>query len=160
MATRGDDQSSTSGDREPSPADDKQWQDIISRLGDLHVTVHDPTSHVVRPARDIPSDSPPLSGRDWDGTTQMDAATAAMDAEEHFIPPEPPPVLGGDPLLTLAWAAVLGVPTLWLVMLIIWTDSPRWVGFSSAAVFLAGLGVLFWRMPRHRDPADDDGAVV
>jgi hypothetical protein len=126
---------------------------------------------VVRPARRPGPDEdeavpPELAGaRDWDATAQMDEAERRVDAEEHFVPEDPGPVLGGDPLLTMAWLAVGGIPLFWLVMVIAWRDAPRTVLLASGVVFLLGLALLLWRMPHRRgdggpDDADDDGAVV
>lgn len=128
---------------------------------------------VVRPARPddatgpagpgSPADAgPPLSGRDWDATEQMDDAERRVDEAEHFSPPEPGPVLGGDPLLTMAWFAVAGMPVVWLVVLIAWRGAPAAVMQASVAVFVLGLVVLLWRMPRRREDSSDDsdGAVV
>jgi len=107
----------------------------------------------------LPDPATARSGRDWDGTEQIEAAEHEVDEHEHFVPPEPPPVLGGDPLLTLAWFAVAGIPVFWVVVLA-WT-APQMLIYASVVLFLGGLGVLFWRMPHRRDPDDDDtGAVV
>jgi hypothetical protein len=123
---------------------------------------------VVRPARPdnpgSPAGEPPAgTGRDWDATAQMDEAEREVDAAEHFRPPDPGPVLGGDPLLTMAWLAVAGMPLLWLVTVVAWRDAPPVVLRASGLVFVLGLAVLLWRMPHRRedraDP-DDDGAVV
>ncbi|KQY47808.1 hypothetical protein [Cellulomonas sp. Root137] len=115
---------------------------------------------VVRPAQE-PTREPELSGRDWDGTSQIDDAESAVDAEEHFVPPDPGPVLGGDPLLTMAWFAAAGVPVFLLVVLVAWRDAPPALVQAAAALFVVGVGVLLWRMPHRRDPGDDDtGAVV
>ena len=114
----------------PEPTDDEVWAAIVAELGELDGydgtepspepesvpptgASAEPTSglsfpvapwvadrRVVRPAADT---TPELSGRDWDGTSQIDDAEASIDAEEHFVPPDPGPVLGGDPLLTMAW---------------------------------------------------------
>lgn len=130
---------------------------------------------VVRPAQDPrddagqgdgtgSSDELPreLSGRDWDATSQMDEAERRVDETEHFHPAEPGPVLGGDPLLTMAWFAVAGMPVLWLVVLIAWRSAPPAIMQASVAVFLLGLALLLWRMPHRRDGEhdDSDGAVV
>lgn len=125
---------------------------------------------VVRPARpgageDAPAPPPvprELSGRDWDATDQMDDAERRVDAAEHFEPPDPGPVLGGDPLLTMAWFAVGGMPLLWLVVLVGWRDAPPALVQASVAVFLLGMVLLLWRMPHRRDDDhdDSDGAVV
>lgn len=129
-------------------------------------------SRVVRPARRAGdaegaaargAAGPGASGRDWDATDRIDAAEREVDEEERFRPPDPGPVLGGDPLLTMAWFAVGGMPLLWLVAVIGWRDAPGVLLQASGLVFLLGLGVLLWRMPRRREdvPDDpDDGAVV
>ncbi len=82
------------------------------------------------------------------------------EAESHFVPPDPGPVLGGDPLLTLAWAAVVGVPMLLLVAVIAWRDIPAIVLQVAGVAFVAGLGLLLWRMPRDREDDAGPGAVV
>ncbi len=124
---------------------------------------------VVRPAHGTTPDDPPElddagprpSGRDWDGTGQTDAAEARVDAEEHFVAPDPGPVLGGDPLLTMAWFATIGMPLFLLVVLVGWRDAPSALVQAAGAVFVLGVGVLVWRMPHRRDDSDDDsGAVV
>ena len=126
---------------------------------------------VVRPAREPrpPAEpgppepaAPPLSGRDWDATEQIDEAERQVDETEHFRPPDPGPVLGGDPLLTMAWLAVALMPVVWLVVLIFWRDAPAVVMQASVVTFVLGLVVLLWRMPHRRDDDHDDtdGAVV
>jgi hypothetical protein len=126
---------------------------------------------VVRPAREpgTPAEAgspdpgpPPPSGRDWDATEQIDDAERRVDEAEHFRPPDPGPVLGGDPLLTMAWLAVALMPVVWLVVLIFWRDAPSVVMQASVVTFVLGLVVLLWRMPHRRDTEhdDSDGAVV
>jgi hypothetical protein len=133
---------------QPAPTEDERWAGIVSELGSLaDLRLPDPATG--------------RSGRDWDGTEQIDAAEQAVDETEHFVPPDAPPVLGGDPLLTMAWFAVAGMPVFWLVVLVVWTSASRVLIQASVVVFFAGLAVLFWRMPHRRDPDDDDtGAVV
>ncbi len=99
-----------------------------------------------RPARE-------LSGRDW--------SPGEDDESDHFVPPEPGPVLGGDPLLTMAWLGAAGVPIGLLVVLIVWRGAPTVLLQAAGVVFLLSCLLLVWRMPHHRD--DDDagpGAVV
>lgn len=132
------------------------------------VTPGAPDPRVIRPAVDRtdadpadPSGPPELVGRSWDGTTQMDAAEAADEAEEHFVAPDPGPVLGGDPLLTMAWFAAAGMPLLLLVVVVAWPTAPPALIQAAAVVFVLGVAALLWRMPHRRDDADDDtGAVV
>lgn len=122
---------------------------------------------VVRPARPGGAgdeQTPPraASGRDWDATEQIDEAERQVDETEHFRPRDPGPVLGGDPLLTMAWLAVGGMPLVWLVVLVAWRSAPAVVMQASVVVFVLGLLVLLWRMPHRRDEEhdDSDGAVV
>ncbi len=174
----------------PAPTDDEVWAAIVAELGDLDggdetqdpaepqtappaVPSADPSAglsfpvapwvaerRVVRPAQEPPRE-PELTGRDWDGTSQIDDAEAAVDADEHFVPPDPGPVFGGDPLLTMAWLAAAGMPLFLLVVLVAWRGAPTGLIQAAAVVFVLGVAVLVWRMPHRRDPEDDDtGAVV
>jgi len=174
----------------PAPVDDEQWARIVAELGrvdsggpgsrdedpdapraagapgglDFSVApgVESPRrdrSRVVRPAQH----EDPLgaaTGRDWDGTSQYDDAEDAVDAQETFVPPDPGPVLGGDPLLTMAWFGAAGMPLLLLVIIIAWRDAPAALVQAACIVFVLGVAVLVWRMPSRRDEHDDDGAVV
>jgi len=159
-----------------APVDDAAWAAIVAQLNDVDsadaptrtdeapdttgldfpVAPWVTTPHVVRAA-----DEPPAAGRDWDGTSQYDDAEATVDEAEAFQPPDPGPVLGGDPLLTMAWLAAAGMPIFLLVVLIAWSGAPAALVQAACVVFVLGVGVLVWRMPSHRDPGDDDtGAVV
>jgi hypothetical protein len=102
-----------------------------------------------------------LTGRDWAGTDDIDAAEAEVDERDHFVPPDPGPVLGGDPLLTMAWLGAAGIPIGLLVVLIAWRGAPTILLQSAGVVFLLSCLLLVWRMPHHRDDSDDGpGAVV
>ena len=85
---------------------------------------------------------------------------AVEAAEEHFEQPDPEPVLGGDPLLTMAWSAVAGVPALVIVAVLVWRDIPTVVLQVAGVAFLAAVGLLFWRMPHDREDDSGPGAVV
>ena len=100
------------------------------------------------------------SGRDWAGSDQIDAAEAEVDAQEHFVPPDPGPVLGGDPLLTMAWFGAAGIPIAILILLVVWPGAPTVLLQGAAVVFLLSAALLVWRLPRHRPESDDSGAVV
>lgn len=105
----------------------------------------------------------PAGPRDWPLTPEIEALE---EAESHFTPPEPPPLMSRDPLLTMAWSFVVGVPVLALVGMIVSAamssvSIPPLAGQIGLGLFVAGLGVLIWRMPHQRDPDDDGpGAVV
>ncbi|WP_051028449.1 hypothetical protein [Cellulosimicrobium cellulans] len=61
----------------------------------------------------------------------------------------------------MAWALVVGVPILLLVVLVVARPYPVLVAQVGGGAFLVGLAILLWRMPHRRD--DDDrgpGAVV
>lgn len=165
------------GDEPPGePEDlDSQWADIVARLGDLGdagpsaptapggaapaTGPAGPAGHEApaRPA-DGPTHAPrpePTDPRGWAPDPDVEAA------EDHFVPPDPGPVLGGDPLLTMAWVLVVAVPALLVVTIVAWPALPTWVLQAAGAAFVAAVGLLVWRMPHRRDPDDDDpGAVV
>jgi hypothetical protein len=178
MAARHDD---TGDAPDPPDRDDiaERWAEIIADLGPLGTDEPESpepgagpgtgpdtgggpaVTYPVAPwvqARPVPREP---SGRDWSGTEDIDAAEADLDDREHFVPPEPGPVLGGDPLLTMAWLGAAGVPIGLLVALIVWRDAPVVLMQAAGVVFLLSCGLLIWRMPHRRD--DDHsgpGAVV
>ena len=96
------------------------------------------------------------------GDRVRDAAAAPEPVdEEHYVPPEPPPLTRGDWTTTLAWAGVLGSPVFFLLSAIFWQSVPRVLILAAIGAFVAGFVVLVLRMPNRRDPEDyDDGAVV
>ena len=84
-----------------------------------------------------------------------------LAAYSLFVPPDPPLVLGRDPLLTMAWALVVGAPILLLVVLVVVRPYPVIVAQVGGGAFLAGLAILLWRMPHRREDDDEGpGAVV
>lgn len=139
---------------------DAEWRRIVARLGDVGTVSEDD-------AAAAEGDAPlPAARRVVRPATTGDPRAWAPDpaleeAEDHFVPPDPGPVLGGDPLLTMAWVAALGVPALVVLAVVVGARLPAVVLQVGAAVFLAGLGVLLWRMPRGDDDAPrGPGAVV
>ena len=163
-------------EREPPPdADDidVRFADITASLGDLTVPPDeggDDTSE--RSTREPGTADEPeanvadsgLGPRDYtlapSGTGLTDA-TGAADDEPGYVPPEPPPIAGTDPLLGLAWAGVLLPVAFVLVYLVLWRGMPDILLALSGVVFVASVALLIWRMPVNRDPEDhDDGAVV
>jgi len=105
----------------------------------------------------------PAGPRDWPLSPE---AEALEEEDSHFTPPEPPPLLSRDPLLTMAWSFVVGIPVLAVVGIVVSAavpalSIPPLVGQIGLGLFVAGLAVLIWRMPHQRDPDDDGpGAVV
>ena len=163
-----------------APVADDDWARIVAQLGDVDSAAETAArsgldfpvapgvdspfdrAHVVRPASGQEARDPLASagGRDWDGTSQYDDAEDEIDEQDAFVPPDPGPVLGGDPLLTMAWFAAAGMPLLLLAVLIFWRDAPPALVQAACIVFVVGVAVLVWRMPQRRERQDDDGAVV
>ena len=161
------------GPVDPPATDDEVWASLVARLSDVDTAPEPPArGRVLRAAPEEPpapsgppdvpgtADPAPLGARDWDGTTQYDAAEDAVDEIEHFVPQDPGPVLGGNPLLTLAWGAAIGSPLFLLVVVVAWQDAPALLVRAAAALFVIAVAVLVWRMPQRREPTDGDGAVV
>lgn len=173
------------GDREepeaaPGPASrpelpdadvEARWADLVEQLGELEapdVDREEPDAQTEGSgsARDASSAHvvlPAPGPRDWPVTPEVEALE---DAESHFTPPDPGPVLSRTPLLTLAWVVVVAVPVLTVVGVIVRAlvpslAVPGWVGPAGGLAFLGAVGVLVWQMPHRRDPDDPgNGAVV
>jgi len=110
-----------------------------------------------------PSASRQFGPRDWPASAEV---VALEDAETHFVPPEPGPVLTTtDPVRRLAVIGACALPVLAILVLlfraVIGAAAPI-IGIVLAIGFVASLALLLWRMPerRSRDDDGDDGAVV
>ncbi|MCC2313230.1 hypothetical protein [Cellulomonas xiejunii] len=150
------------------PGEDEVWASIVARLSDVDGGTDPAVRQILSDLQDEDDHRPgvshaagaPTVGRDWDGTTQYDAAESEVDDLEHFVPQDPGPLTSGDPLLTLAWGAAAGVPLFLLLVVTVWRDAPTLLVRAAAVLFVVAVGVLVWRMPQHREPTDGDGAVV
>jgi len=165
------------GPDEPAPRDAGEPQDAGTDGSD---GAADPVDDDGAPPPDDDPGEPSVPGRRGDiGPEDVDARwvqivsrlgaadprswapdPAVEAAEEHFEQPDPEPVLGGDPLLTMAWSAVAGVPALVIVAVLVWRDIPTVVLQVAGVAFLVAVGLLFWRMPHDRDDDSGPGAVV
>jgi hypothetical protein len=153
------------------PDVEARWADIVADLSDVSAaaesavadagTTPDSGSSGPRDLHDTFPVAPWVQApgpRDWPTTPEVEDLE---DAESHFTPPDPEVGIGRDPLLTMAWSLVAGVPILLLVGMVVLRPFPTIVAQIGGGLFLAGLGVLLWRMPHRRE--DDDagpGAVV
>ncbi|MFI2102132.1 hypothetical protein ACH436_02480 [Isoptericola sp. NPDC019693] len=161
----------------PDDAVEARWADIVAQLGPLdehadadradEPTAGGPGDAGSQPRHEGPAVPPGRvvspGPRDWPVTPEIEDLE---ETESHFTPPEPEPVLSRDPLLTLAWAAVVGVPVLVVLGVVLRAAVPAlripgWSGPVAGVLFLVALGILIWRMPHRRDPDDHStGAVV
>ncbi|WP_329882180.1 hypothetical protein [Streptomyces sp. BE20] len=83
--------------------------------------------------------------------------------EDHFVPPEPPPLPTADTTAKFAWLAVLGGPALLLFDAVVWREVSGWPAWLGVAAFLGGFATLVVRMKEHDEDEPEDphgGAVV
>jgi hypothetical protein len=151
------------------PDVEARWADIVADLSDVSAAAESAVADAdSREAPGAPRDlhdafpvAPWVQApgpRDWPATPEVEDLE---EAESHFTPPDPEVGIGRDPLLTMAWGLVAGVPILLLVGMVLLRPFPTVVAQIAGGLFVAGLGVLLWRMPHRRE--DDDagpGAVV
>jgi hypothetical protein len=148
------------------PEVEARWMEIITQLDqsdDDDVVRGDARSDrdvVVLDAEVGAGRDPDEAGQRGDPIEADPRGWVAPDLDEHFEPPDPGPVFGGDPLLTMAWVAVVGPLVLLLISVFAWRDIPAVALQIAAASFLIGVGILIWRMPATRDEDDGPGAVV
>ncbi|SDS44454.1 hypothetical protein SAMN04489860_1564 [Paraoerskovia marina] len=146
---------------------DARWAEIVAELDEGSSTVtetprpvpHEPPARGRGPAGTpvAPWVTPP-GPRDWPASDEVEALE---EEQSHFVPPTPPPITGRSPLLTLAWVLAVAGPAVFLLTAIFVRPFPTSVAQGCGVAFLAGIGLLLWRLPAHRDPEDDDpGAIV
>ena len=152
---------------------DARFADLVASLDD--VAEIDDAAATDASARVEPTDDEPGRGNgpgltypvapwvaagpsDWDATAQIDGAEELVDGLDTFVPPDPGPVMGNDPLVTMAWLAATGIPALCFVLFLFWRTAPPVIFQAGGIVCLAGVAVLLWRMPARRDPDDTDPA--
>ncbi|WP_328912935.1 MULTISPECIES: hypothetical protein [unclassified Streptomyces] len=91
-----------------------------------------------------------------------DYELADNDEDEHFVPPEPPPLPEADVTTKFAWVAVLGGPLLLIAFMMLQFELQWWTITLGIGGFLGGFTTLVARMRTGED--DDDlpggGAVV
>jgi hypothetical protein len=95
-----------------------------------------------------------------DRTDPVDHRDRDDDAEEGYVPPEPPPFPRGDLVSRLAWGAVIGGPVFLLIAALIWRSLPTVLLLVALLSFVAGFVTLVARMPPDHPDDSDDGAVV
>lgn len=151
-------------DRTP---DDAEWDRIVSSLRgpDTTGSTEWPDASTDEGGGDQREPAPPRASDEpviiWRGSgADIDAEIERAVPDEHFVPPEPPPLPRADAITWAAWLGVVGSPLLLLLLTALGVSSGL-LATVLVASFLAGLGVLVTRMRTQRDPFDpDDGAVV
>lgn len=104
-----------------------------------------------RPGGAPDSSTPPTGPRDWE----------AAEDEPDFVPPDPGPVLAGDPRLVIGWVLGAGLPLLLLSLAIFLPGRvPAIVWVLLVAGSIGSWLYLVWRLPRERHDDGDDGARV
>ncbi len=111
---------------ELSELSDLDRSDPGARPGDDPGAPEDPAARTTegspRSGRDVLRSVPvapwvrPTGPRDWPDDAR---GRGPRGGREPLRAPDPPLVLGRDPLLTMAWALVVGVPILLLVVLVV-----------------------------------------
>jgi hypothetical protein len=96
------------------------------------------------------------------GSGPRDAPIPHDPADDHFVPPVPPPLPRLDPVTKLAWVALFGGPLYLLISTAVGSTISGLAAFLAVAAFVGGFVVLVLRMDNGRPPdsGPDDGAVV
>lgn len=163
-------------DNELNESDEAAWQAIVEGLGPLTLPPADSNStdasleadeNAIENVERKPSswrgpDDAQRSLADLFNDDHLGFAQSADDElEDAFTPPDPGPIMDGDPLLTLAWFGAVGGPLILFILALFWRSAPTYLFVGAGFFTLAGLAVLVWRMPHSRDIDDfDDGARV
>ncbi|HVW81042.1 MAG TPA: hypothetical protein VHB69_08910 [Mycobacteriales bacterium] len=128
---------------------DAAWQQLLTSL-------QTPSDAVTWPDReDVPAGSPPAT---FDAARlSVGASPYEIDDDEHYVPPQPPPIPKLRPVTIGSLAAIIGG----LLILITGVDGGEfgWLGILG---ILGGGAALIWYM-KDGPPDDsgwDDGAVV
>ncbi|HEX7268280.1 MAG TPA: hypothetical protein VF256_12740 [Streptosporangiaceae bacterium] len=127
----------TREDPDEAQAPAQEWADPVPG-----VIPTPPQARIIRPAAPAPL---PSAGDD-----------------EHYVPPDPPPLPPLDVVTKGAWAALFGGPGYLLLAVLLGWVVPSWAAFCAVAAFVGGFATLVVRMA-DRPPGDsgpDDGAVV
>ena len=152
------------------PVDDETWSKIVATFhgGALDRPPVDQAAATAPPAAPPPG-WPVAEDLDDDGAdddrplraSSPPAPSRTPADEDRYVPPPPPPLPVADQTTRLAWAGVVGGPTLFILALLLDWELASWAQLAGVAGLVVGFVTLVARM---RDgPPDDDpdhGAVV
>lgn len=118
----------------------------------------DPAPDPAEPVSPDPADSPAPGP----GSGPRDTVAPEDPADEHYVPPVPPPLPRLNPATKLAWLALFGGPAYLLICTAVGWPVSGLVAFLCVAAFIGGFAALVIRMDNGgpRDSGPDDGAVV
>ncbi|WP_093183905.1 hypothetical protein [Sanguibacter gelidistatuariae] len=143
------------------------WQQIVAELSDLSTnpdTERTSPTPATTPTFDFPvapwvHEPAPVTSdpRAWRRSPE---AEALEDADDTFVPPDPGPMLSTDRMRNLGWFAVVVAPLAAIVAAIFPAIVPSEVYLALSAGFLAGVGVLVWRLPSGPDDGPGSGGAV
>ena len=103
--------------------------------------------------------TPEPVGDDFNLEQALTQASPDEPPRSEYTPPPLPPMRPPRGLAAFAWG-LFGYALLALILTIAGVRLPEWAGWAAIVAFVAAL-VLGWRLlPKHRDPGDNDGAVV
>ena len=96
------------------------------------------------------------------GAGPRDVSPAHDPADDHYLPPAPPPLPRLDPVTKGAWLALFGGPLYLLISTAVGATISGLAAFLAVAAFVGGFVILVLRMDNGRPPdsGSDDGAVV
>lgn len=126
------------------------WRSIVENYGERAQLFDDPPAEPDRPP--APAEQAPVAASDPDEVRER--------AEEHFVPPVPPPLPRGTPARRLAWCGLFLPPVLMLLAVVLRWTFPTWASMLLVAAFVGGFVFLVATMPRDGGDGWDDGAVV
>jgi hypothetical protein len=150
------------------------WPEREDLAGPVHVTPSPPPTippglpeALPREPPTNPSGLPPMPDKPWQrlggGFGPRDTQAPHNPADDHFVPPKPPPLPKLDPVTKGAWLALFGGPFYLLIATAVGWQISGLAAFLAVAAFVGGFVVLVLRMdsggPRDSG-SDDDGAVV
>ncbi|WP_127127526.1 hypothetical protein [Georgenia sp. SYP-B2076] len=133
-----------------------RWAELTSSLGELRMPASDDAAGVPQAAA---APTPPPGPRDYSSEPLDEDDDDPGAGIDGFVPPEPEPLTHADPALTLGWVATVGSVLVGIVLAVVWHPLPSGVLGGLGLILLAGVALLLWRMPDHRDD-HSDGAVV
>lgn len=143
------------------------WQQIVAELSDLSTnpdTELTAPTPVTSPAFDFPVapwvSEPAHETSDPRAWRRSAEAEALEVADGEFVPPDPGFALSTDRMRNLGWFAVVAAPLAAVLVTLFWTLAPSQVYLVLTAAFLAGVGLLFWRLPVDRDDDPGSGGAV